>query len=83
MTSDYSNKDAKWHIEYILSKALIIAKSSLKGPVHINIPIREPIYLDLNSKIKTPDKIITAIRGIVKLTDYDIASLKKKMLESQ
>jgi 2-succinyl-5-enolpyruvyl-6-hydroxy-3-cyclohexene-1-carboxylate synthase len=41
---DLSHQDAKWHSERIVSEAINIAQAMPCGPVHINIPLREPFY---------------------------------------
>jgi len=42
--ADYSHPDARWHIERVLNEAINTANTFPKGPVHINIPLREPFY---------------------------------------
>jgi 2-succinyl-5-enolpyruvyl-6-hydroxy-3-cyclohexene-1-carboxylate synthase len=44
MPVDLSHPDAKWHSERIVSEAINIAGAKPCGPVHINIPLREPFY---------------------------------------
>lgn len=36
--------DSAWHAARIVSEAINICSSPAKGPVHINIPLREPFY---------------------------------------
>ncbi|MCF2446501.1 2-succinyl-5-enolpyruvyl-6-hydroxy-3-cyclohexene-1-carboxylic-acid synthase [Dyadobacter sp. CY345] len=42
--ADYSHKDARWMINRSANEAVICTQSIPPGPVHINIPIREPFY---------------------------------------
>ncbi|WP_299821291.1 2-succinyl-5-enolpyruvyl-6-hydroxy-3-cyclohexene-1-carboxylic-acid synthase [uncultured Pontibacter sp.] len=42
--SDFSHHDAVWHSERILSEALNEAVAYPAGPVHVNVPLREPFY---------------------------------------
>ena len=42
--ADYSHPDAIWHIERTVNQAVNLANTFPKGPVHINIPLREPFY---------------------------------------
>lgn len=42
--SDYSHPDAVWFIERTVNHALNVANTVPYGPVHINIPLREPFY---------------------------------------
>lgn len=51
MPVDYSHKDAQWQIERISNEAINSIQSAPKGPVHINIPIREPFYPETNERI--------------------------------
>lgn len=41
---DFSVPDAIWHSERMVSEAINITKTFPAGPVHINIPLREPFY---------------------------------------
>ncbi len=47
---DIDNKDAAWHFERIFSNAINLADDGAKGPVHINIPFREPFYPNKEAK---------------------------------
>jgi len=50
--ADYSHPDSIWHIERTINHAINLAKSYPQGPVHINIPLREPFYPSENEEIK-------------------------------
>lgn len=52
LPSDYTNADAVWQIERVLNEAINLTQTYPKGPVHINVPIREPFY-------PTVDEIVT------------------------
>lgn len=49
--SDYSHQDSLWHIERTINEAVNLAKSFPQGPVHLNIPLREPFYPSENEEI--------------------------------
>ena len=49
--ADYSNHDSVWHIERTINEAVNLSKSYPQGPVHINIPLREPFYPSENEDI--------------------------------
>ncbi len=36
--------DARWHIERVVNEAINISQEGPSGPVHINVPLREPFY---------------------------------------
>jgi len=42
--SDYTHKDSLWMINRTVNEAVIFTLSKPCGPVHINVPIREPFY---------------------------------------
>ncbi|MDB5242578.1 MAG: menD, partial [Spirosoma sp.] len=44
LPADYSYPDARWFIERTVNEAINLSRSSQPGPVHINIPLREPFY---------------------------------------
>lgn len=41
---DLSHADAKWHLVRNVSEAINLSKEYPKGPVQVNVPIREPFY---------------------------------------
>lgn len=41
---DLSHPDAQWEYQRKLNEAVNTAQSGIKGPVHVNIPFREPFY---------------------------------------
>ena len=47
---DIDNSDAAWHLERSVSEAVNLAMDGAKGPVHVNIPFREPFYPNGESK---------------------------------
>jgi len=44
LPTDLSHADAQWHAYRLVSEAINEAKKFPAGPVHINIPFREPFY---------------------------------------
>jgi 2-succinyl-5-enolpyruvyl-6-hydroxy-3-cyclohexene-1-carboxylate synthase len=41
---DYAHPDAQWHALRTISEAIERARGQAPGPVHINVPLREPLY---------------------------------------
>ncbi|WP_215222944.1 2-succinyl-5-enolpyruvyl-6-hydroxy-3-cyclohexene-1-carboxylic-acid synthase [Echinicola shivajiensis] len=60
---EFSHKDKIWHAHRISNEAINLAQSFPAGPVHINIPLREPFYptenekFDYNHNIKVVEQV--------------------------
>lgn len=52
LPADYSHPDARWFIERSVNEAIYLSQSAPAGPVHINVPLREPFY-------PAPDDVFT------------------------
>lgn len=63
---DLDNEQAEWHACRIVSEAVNLSKEFPAGPVHINIPLREPFYpanneeITYNSQVKVVSEFDTA-----------------------
>ncbi|MDX1524413.1 MAG: 2-succinyl-5-enolpyruvyl-6-hydroxy-3-cyclohexene-1-carboxylic-acid synthase, partial [Anaerolineae bacterium] len=56
---DYSHPDARWQANRLVSEALNKARWPTPGPVQINVPLREPLYLPPDTQVQpSPPKII-------------------------
>jgi 2-succinyl-5-enolpyruvyl-6-hydroxy-3-cyclohexene-1-carboxylate synthase len=56
LPADYVHGDAQWYINRTVNEAILTALAAPPGPVHINVPIREPFYPDTNEEFRpTPD----------------------------
>jgi len=87
-SSDLDTSDAVWHFERIINEAILLATSGTHGPVHINIPFREPFYPEnLLSIGKRAPKIINRLKSSHGLSESDWVNLvnewrkhKKKLI---
>ncbi|MBP6619116.1 MAG: 2-succinyl-5-enolpyruvyl-6-hydroxy-3-cyclohexene-1-carboxylic-acid synthase [Leadbetterella sp.] len=51
MPVDYSHKDALWSMQRIANESIGVCQATPKGPVHVNVPIREPFYPEGNERV--------------------------------
>ncbi|MEQ8302195.1 MAG: 2-succinyl-5-enolpyruvyl-6-hydroxy-3-cyclohexene-1-carboxylic-acid synthase [Cyclobacteriaceae bacterium] len=51
LPQEYDHDDLLWQINRIVNDAINIATSYPQGPVHINVPLREPLYPKANEKV--------------------------------
>jgi 2-succinyl-5-enolpyruvyl-6-hydroxy-3-cyclohexene-1-carboxylate synthase len=57
LPADYAHKDARWMINRSVNDAILTAGSIPPGPVHINVPIREPFYPADSEDLHTSDHV--------------------------
>lgn len=79
LPSNYNHSDEIWHIERIISEAINLSQEFPKGPVHINIPLREPLYpvstdINFNKEVK----IISHMEAEPMLLPYQWEILKEE-----
>ncbi|HSJ69404.1 MAG TPA: 2-succinyl-5-enolpyruvyl-6-hydroxy-3-cyclohexene-1-carboxylic-acid synthase [Anditalea sp.] len=78
---EFSHPDKIWHAHRISNEALKLAQSYPPGPVHINIPLREPFYPE-SDEIYDYDKPLSLqeeITGSVILSEEDKLKLKSAL----
>ncbi len=71
-----SEKEDIWFSNRIISEALNMAEFPDLGPVHINIPLREPLYNLTEKRIENP-KIIEVLKSDFLLNDKELKTLQK------
>ncbi|SMD44008.1 2-succinyl-5-enolpyruvyl-6-hydroxy-3-cyclohexene-1-carboxylate synthase [Aquiflexum balticum DSM 16537] len=54
---EYGHNDKIWHANRIANEAINLACQYPPGPVHINIPLREPFYPDAEELFKFSDSV--------------------------
>ncbi len=76
--TDIQHPDSEWYAIRITNEALNIAMQHPRGPVHINVPLREPLYLetepdfrDVKAKLTWFDQSEKIIhKGILEALEY-------------
>ena len=57
VSPDYEHPDVQWAINRITNEAINLTAIAPNGPVHINVPIREPFYPGLDEDFKASDEV--------------------------
>ena len=81
LPQEYDHVDAAWHIQRIVNEAIALSQEFPKGPVHINVPLREPLYPAKDEKIvySKVKKIVSITPSSLELTQADKAALSKSL----
>ena len=66
-----------WHAGRIVSEAINLSQQEPLGPVHVNVPIREPFYPAAGEEVKFDEavKVITTVPGQLSLSDEIVQAL--------
>ncbi len=65
---DDGHPDTRWHAVRTVADALQVATAQPNGPVHINVPLREPLYAP-STAIERPEQVAKQAPTIVTLPD--------------
>ncbi|MVM34535.1 2-succinyl-5-enolpyruvyl-6-hydroxy-3-cyclohexene-1-carboxylic-acid synthase [Spirosoma sp. HMF4905] len=52
LPADYTHPDSRWFIERSVNEAISLSRLYPAGPVHINVPLREPFYPAANESFQ-------------------------------
>lgn len=82
LTADYTHADSVWFIERTINEAINLANAFPQGPVHVNVPIREPFYPNINENVSF-DKHVKIIENITstKILSQEIWQTLTKLWE--
>lgn len=75
----YSHADDQWAVNRIVNEAINFAMQEPKGPVHVNVPLREPFYPTSEDSLAY-SKTIRVIDNIE--SDYSISKTEQDKLKS-
>lgn len=73
--------DEAWHVNRSVNEAINLAVSGRKGPVHINIPLREPLY-GTTPQNNLPQRVFNQIESNSLLADSVLQDLKNRLSKS-
>lgn len=80
LPEDYS-QDASWFINRVVNEAIALSQEYPKGPVHINVPLREPLYPASDEPISFSKKprTVNITQAFPTLSDSDKKSLSQSL----
>lgn len=80
MPTSIDHTDSKWHYVRNLTDGIQLAQAGRQGPVHINIPFREPFYPEKNQELKFSNfsSLTKMTSGEPKLPSADLFNLKEE-----
>ena len=85
----FDHDDAVWHARRMVNEAIITANGITKGPVHINVPVREPFYpaaeerFEYSNDIRVTEHAFSApclTEGQKKALGHELSSYEKIMI---
>lgn len=82
---EFGHSDKVWHAQRITNEAINLANQFPAGPVHINIPLREPFYPEVGEKFEfRPVKNIEVFEAepFISLTQEAQLSIKLKQYKN-
>jgi 2-succinyl-5-enolpyruvyl-6-hydroxy-3-cyclohexene-1-carboxylate synthase len=79
--ADTSHADAKWHGERLINEAINLTLAGPAGPVHVNVPLREPFYPKAGQEISYEQnvKIIRDDHSNTILPPAEILDLRRQL----
>lgn len=79
----FANEDQVWHAGRIVNEAINLAKQYPAGPVHINIPLREPFYPQVDEKFEFPQspREFTVVSSQSQLSEESLKHIKNRLSE--
>ncbi|MDI1322885.1 MAG: 2-succinyl-5-enolpyruvyl-6-hydroxy-3-cyclohexene-1-carboxylic-acid synthase [Algoriphagus sp.] len=77
----FSNEEQVWHANRIVNEAIILCKQFPPGPVHINIPLREPFYPEAGEELVFPEnpKVVTFSPNNPVLGEESLINIKDRL----
>lgn len=77
----FTNDEQIWHASRIVNEAINLSKQFPPGPVHINVPLREPFYPAENEVFKFPEtpREFTTVGSLTQLSEESLKHIKNRL----
>ncbi|MFN3998448.1 2-succinyl-5-enolpyruvyl-6-hydroxy-3-cyclohexene-1-carboxylic-acid synthase [Algoriphagus sp.] len=77
----FSNPEQAWHSGRMVNEAINLAKQFPAGPVHMNIPLREPFYPMDGEKFEFPEhpREFTLVSSQTQLSEESLKHIKNRL----
>ncbi|MBL7850726.1 MAG: 2-succinyl-5-enolpyruvyl-6-hydroxy-3-cyclohexene-1-carboxylic-acid synthase [Cyclobacteriaceae bacterium] len=85
LPADFVHPDAEWFANRIGNELINLAQTFPQGPVHLNVPLREPLYPSVNEKAATgtPPRTITVSTHRPTLEESEWSNLLRTINQSR
>lgn len=74
IVQDMNDKDFEWYNARVMNEAFDKAMSPVRGPIHLNFPLRENLYLTTDQPL-APVKEISILKPVITLDTQNIKQL--------
>jgi 2-succinyl-5-enolpyruvyl-6-hydroxy-3-cyclohexene-1-carboxylate synthase len=68
---DDGKPDTRWFVSRVIANAIDLAQSWEPGPVHINVPLREPLYTPAPARAPSPSASLVPLRTLASRPQLD------------
>lgn len=81
LPDSFSSKDQLWHLHRLVNEGISEAMNFPQGPVHINVPLREPFYPASGETFDFTRKVAVSrpLRGAPTLSNEQFVQLRAKL----
>jgi len=72
-----TTEEERWHTNRLVNEAINLSQNNRKGPVHINIPLREPLY-EFPQEFSPSQRIIKTLEATPSLSPETARNLREE-----